>query len=125
MIVDTTFASDLLRERRRRQRGPASQLLAARRAQSFRLTIITSGEISVLFESSVAAWEWLQDWPIYRLHPGIMDCAADIDREMIARGQRLGENDTWIAGFALYYREPLVSNDQAFDSVPGIRRIAY
>lgn len=125
MIVDTTFASDLVRERRRNQRGPASALLSRYRAQSFRLTIITAGEISVLFENSVAAWEWLKDWPLYRLHAGIMDAAADIDREMIRRGTRLGENDTWIAGFAFYYREPVVSRDAAFSRVPGIRRMAY
>ena len=29
------------------------------------------------------------------------------------------------AGFALYYREPLVSRDSDFDRVPGLRRVAY
>ena len=125
MIVDTTFVSDLLHERWRGRPAAASALLAKRRAQSFRLTIINAGEISVLFEDSVAAWDWLQDWPMYRLHPGIMDCAADLDRTMIGLGQRLGENDTWIAGFALYFREALVSRDAAFDRVSGIRRISY
>jgi predicted nucleic acid-binding protein len=40
-------------------------------------------------------------------------------------GQRLGENDNWLAGFALYYGVPLVSNDTAFDRVAGLRRLAY
>ncbi|HEV8543189.1 MAG TPA: PIN domain-containing protein [Verrucomicrobiae bacterium] len=67
----------------------------------------------------------LQDWPIYRLHRGVMDAAADIDRELVSKGQRLGENDNWIAAFALYYGEPVISRDLAFDRVAGIRRIAY
>ena len=51
--------------------------------------------------------------------------AADIDRELIAVGRRLGENDNWIAGFARCYREPLISRDVAFDRVRGLRRIVY
>jgi predicted nucleic acid-binding protein len=43
-------------------------------------------------------------------------------RSFIAR-QR--PNDTWIAGFCLYYRQPLVSLDAAFDRVPGLRRLTY
>ena len=54
-----------------------------------------------------------------------MDAAAEIDRALIAEGQRLGENDNWIAGFAAYYREPLISHDAAFDRAPGVRRVAY
>ena len=66
MIADTTFASDLIQERRRGVRGPASALLARRRALNIRLSIITAGEISVLFDNALAAWEFLQDWQIYR-----------------------------------------------------------
>ncbi len=125
MIADTTFASDLIHERWRAVRGPAFNLMSRRRAENIRLTIVTAGEISVLFEDALAAWEWLQDWKIYRLHPGVMDAAADIDRELIGRGERLGENDNWIAGFAFYYGEPVISRDTAFDRVPGIRRVRY
>ena len=78
-----------------------------------------------MFDNALAAWEFLQDWQIYRLYPGVMDAAADIDRELMSRGQRLGENDNWIAGLAFYYGEPLVSRDAAFDRVPGIRRVTY
>ena len=51
--------------------------------------------------------------------------AADIDRLLIQRGERLGENDNWIAGFAAYYRETVLSRDADFDRAPGVRRIAY
>ena len=54
-----------------------------------------------------------------------LPAAADVDRELILRGQRLGENDSWIAGFCLYYREPVISLDQAFARVPRLRRITH
>lgn len=125
MIGDTTFVADLLRELRRGTSGPAQRLLAKYRARTIRLTIISAGEIAVAFESSAEAWEWLAPWTIYRLHPGIVDAASDLDRELIERGQRLGENDNWIAGFARYYREPLISRDAAFARAPGLKLISY
>jgi predicted nucleic acid-binding protein len=51
--------------------------------------------------------------------------AADLDREMMGLDHRLGENDTWIAGFCRYYPQLVISRDTAFDRVPGLRRIGY
>ena len=31
----------------------------------------------------------------------------------------------WIAGFCRYYREPIMSLDDAFDRVPRLRRLPY
>jgi predicted nucleic acid-binding protein len=44
---------------------------------------------------------------------------------MIVEGQRLGENDNWIAAFCRYHGEPVISRDVAFDRVRGLRRLAY
>jgi len=74
---------------------------------------------------SGAARTFLANWRIVRLHPEIAYEAAAIERELLGTGGRLGENDNWIAGFARYYGEPVVSNDVAFDRVSGIRRIPY
>jgi predicted nucleic acid-binding protein len=82
-------------------------------------------EIAVLFDSAREAWEWLGKWHIYRLHDGVANAASDIDRSLRDAGQRLGENDNWIAGFAAYYREPVISRDQAFERAPGVRRMPY
>ena len=125
MIADTTFVSDLIQERRHDQTGPATAFFHARRAQRIRLTIITAGELWVLFQTSAAARQWLARWEIYPLHLGVVEAAGEIDRALIASGQRLGENDNWIAGFARYYREPVISRDAAFDRAPEVRRLAY
>lgn len=125
MIADSTFVSDSLKELRRGERGPARHFFAAQRGGIIRTTIITAGELAILFPTSAAAWAWLGNWKIYGLHRGIVDASVEIDRALIARGRRLGENDNWIAGFAAYYREPLISHDAAFDRAPGVRRVVY
>lgn len=125
MIADTTFLSDFLKETRRQVRGPASEFLARHRTAPIRTTIITAAEIAVMFKQSSDAFAWLARWKIYPLHSGVAIAAADIDRKLLAVGRRLGENDNWIAGFAAYHREPLISHDKAFDRAPGVRRVHY
>ena len=124
MIADTTFISDLMKERRRGLRGPASELIGRQR-DTIRTTIISAAELAVMFKTSEAAWQWLARWKIYQLHSGIAAAAANIERVLRVSGDQLGENDNWIAGFAAYYREPLISHDAAFDRAPGVRRILY
>ena len=60
-----------------------------------------------------------------RLTPEIAYAAASVDRELIILGQRLGENDNWIAGFCRYYAQPILGCDAAFDRVRGLRRLHY
>ena len=125
MIADTTFLVHLLAERRARRRGPANVFLADNR-NAVRTSIISLAEVAVSFPTTEEAWEYFRGsrWSVYRLHDGVAKAAADLDRELTRRG-RLGENDNWIAGFCRYYREPLISLDQAFDRVPGLRRLTY
>ncbi len=125
MIADTTFLIHLLREQAAGRLGPARQFFGQHRTELIRTSIISLAEIAVSFPSAEQAWEYFlrRRWTVYRLHDGVAKAAADLDREMT--GRRLGENDTWIAGFCRYYREPLVSLDEAFDRVPGLRRLRY
>jgi len=79
----------------------------------------------VSFPTSAEAWEFFGDWGIYSLHQWIAEAAADVDRELMAIGARLGENDNWIAGFCRYYCQPVISLDEDFDRVPRLRRLVY
>ena len=125
MIADTTFLTHFLQEKRAGQMGPALTFFARRREEFIRTAIICIGEVAVIFPSSADAWAYFKAWKIYPLHRGIAEAAADVDRFLIGTGQRLGENDNWIAGFCRFYREPIISRDAAFDRVPGLRRLAY
>jgi predicted nucleic acid-binding protein len=37
-------------------------------------------------------------------------------------GHAIPANDTWIAALALQHRRPIMSRDEHFDAVPGLRR---
>ena len=125
MICDTTFLSHLHDEQEVGKSGPATAFIAGHRRHQFQCTVITAGELAVIFRSTAAARAFLARYRILRLTPEIAYTAAAVDREMIALGRRLGENDTWIAGFCRYYGQPVISRDAAFDRVPGLRRLAY
>jgi predicted nucleic acid-binding protein len=125
MIADTTFLIHFLREERSGIRGPARAFFARNRTQSLRTSVVSLTEVAVSFPTAEAAWEYFKLWTVYRLHDGIAKAAADLDREVRRSGQQLGENDNWIAGFCRYYREPIISLDQAFDRVPLLRRVTY
>jgi len=123
MIADTTFLSDFRREQERRLVGPARSLLVRHRGQPFLVSVISAGEIAVIFDTTAEARAFLRPYRILRLTPEVAYVAAEIDRELA--DQRLGENDNWIAGFCRYYGQPLISRDGGFDRVPGLRRLAY
>jgi predicted nucleic acid-binding protein len=125
MIADTTFLSDFHHEREALRHGPASRFLSAHRSQPTFVTVISVGEIAVLFDFPQTVRQFLGPYRVFRLTPDIALVAAQIDREQMACDARLGENDTWIAAFCRYYRQPLISRDAAFDLVEGLRRLAY
>lgn len=125
MIADTTFLSDLLRKQLDGRPRGAQAFLAAHRHQPLLVTVISVGEIAAMFAQPENARPLLSRFRQLRLTPQIAFAAASVDRELIQAGQRLGENDNWIAGFCRYYGQPIISRDTAFDRVRRLRRIAY
>jgi len=125
MILDTTFLSDLHHEQQEQRFGPATAFIAAHRTESFLATVISVGELVPIFPSEAEARTYFDRYRILRLHLAIAYMAGALDRELIAVGQRLGENDNWIAAFCRYYGQPLVSRDAGFDRVRGLRRLPY
>jgi predicted nucleic acid-binding protein len=125
LILDTTFLVDLEEELRQNRVGPAQRFLAAYRSREYLVTVISLGELATGMDDGQAARRFLSRWRILNLRPEIALTAARIDRVLMGTGDRLGENDTWIAGFARYYGQAIVSNDRAFDRVPGLRRMRY
>ncbi len=126
MICDTTFLSDLHHEQEaERTDSPATRFLTEHRAEPFLVTVISAGELAVIFDSAADARLFLRRYRVLRLLPEIAYAAAGVDRELIGDGRRLGENDNWIAGFCRYYGQPLISRDEDFDRVTGLRRLTY
>lgn len=125
MFLDTNFLIDLEEELGTRNHGRARAFLARNRSAIHAVSVISLGELAAGMEHSDSARSFLARFRIVPLKPEIALTAATIDRTLMRSGARLGENDTWIAGFALYYGVPLVSGDDAFDRVRGLRRLAY
>jgi predicted nucleic acid-binding protein len=125
MFLDTTFLIDLEEELGSRRTGPARAFLGRHRSDIHAVSVISLGELAAGMENNVAARSFLARFRVVPLKLEIALAAATVDRELMAIGGRLGENDNWIAGFARYYGVPLVSNDNAFDRVEGLRRLAY
>ena len=126
MIADTNFLSDLHDEHQEGRLGPARRFMAAHRGEPLRTTVISVAEIAVIFPRNQDARLFLSRFFTFKnVFQELAFTAASIDRELISRGRRLGENDNWIAAFCRYYSEPLISNDAAFDRVHGLRRRAY
>src|SRR5258708_33063761 len=101
MIADTTFLIQWVRETRTRRVGPARAFIARRRPEIVRTTIISLTEVAVSFPTADRGREYFGHWRIYRLHDGIARFAADLDTR---KAQRLGANDTLIAGMCLCCR---------------------
>jgi predicted nucleic acid-binding protein len=125
MIADTTFLIDLRSEQNAQQYGPAAKFMAGHRRQPIMTTVISAGEFAAGFDDLRHARIFLSRWRILNLQPEIAYAAAQVDRELMDAGGRLGENDTWIAGFVCYFNQPLISNDKAFDRVHSLRRLNY
>ncbi len=125
MIADTTFLVDCHNEQSVRKAGPASRFLHSHREQQLITTAISAGEFATGFDDLGDARVFLSRWRILNLQPEVAYAAAQVDRELMDVGGRLGENDTWIAGFAHYFSQPLISNDKAFDRVRSLRRLNY
>lgn len=125
MIADTTFLIDLYDEQARGHSGPASAFLARNRSRPLRITIISLGEFVTGFRDVRDARQFLRRFPVVRITPESAYECSRVDRELIALGSRLGENDNWIAGIARYYGESVISNDRAFARITRLKVEQY
>ncbi len=50
---------------------------------------------------------------------------SGVRQELRQKGHPIPENDVWIAALARQHGESVVSLDQHFDHVPGLRRLAW
>ena len=129
MLVDTVFWIDLLEERERpeaaEEEKPAHNFLAAHRGHILRVSIITWGELAAGLEDYSQLYALLKRVRVLSLPMQVAWEASRIDRELSRMGQRLGENDNWIAATARAWGMPLASRDEAFRRVPGLRVITY
>jgi len=114
MLLDSSYLIDLEEELADRKFGPAIAFANAHRRSAPRISIITVGELAAGAADEAGTRRFLSRYRIVSLKPQIAYFAGRLERALSERGQRLGENDNWIAATALYYGEPIVTNDNDF-----------
>lgn len=125
IVADTNFWIDLEAERAAGQRGPAHAFLARHREEVFAMSVITWGELAAGYEHHWQLRGFLLRVLVLPLKEHVAWEASRIERDLRDGGGRLGENDNWIAATARIWGLRLASNDEAFDRVPRLRRLAY
>ena len=125
MILDTNAVSALLD-------GDHALEMALAVADRHHLPAVTLGEYryGLKFSRQRQALEILLDDLEAESFVLALDSAtarhyADIRSELKSDGRPIPENDIWIAALARQHHLPIVSRDEHFDEVRGVRRIGW
>lgn len=73
------------------------------------------------------AWldEHLQDFEILAVTDATALVYARVRVALKKAGRPIPANDAWISAMALEHRMPLLTRDEHFDAVPGVRRVGW
>jgi tRNA(fMet)-specific endonuclease VapC len=73
------------------------------------------------------AWldEHLQDFEILEVTDATAVVYARVRVALKRSGRPIPANDAWIAALALEHRRPVLTRDEHFDAVPGLRRVGW
>ena len=125
MILDTNGLSALAD-------GDLALAPIFRGASSIAVPVIALGEYRYGISQSRerAKYEkWLAEFIPTYLVLGVDETTAEryaeIREELRRKGRPIPANDLWIAALARQYSLPLLSRDQHFDFVPGLKRVGW
>lgn len=125
MILDTNALSAAA------DREPSALALVSE-AESIELPVIVLGEyrLGIAQSRHQASYEnWLQEWissvNVLDIDEETSQSYAALALELKRRGRPIPTNDLWIAALCRQHTLPIVSRDQHFDLVPGIRRLTW
>jgi predicted nucleic acid-binding protein len=121
LLLDTSALIDLERELAEREVGPIRAYLGRHKGEDLACSTVTVGELAA-GGSETAIRVFLRHLRKIPLSEIIAYRAGELDQKQIRTGQRLGENDNWIAAIALHYSATLVYTDGDFDRIAGIKR---
>ena len=128
MIFDTTFLIDLYREARHGQEGPAAAFLASHAEAPAHISIVTVGEFAEGFppaEREICA-DILRHYASLDVTEPVAWKYAEISRRLRARGERIGDNDLWIAATALAHEYHLATRNVAhFRRIEHLQILSY
>jgi predicted nucleic acid-binding protein len=121
LLLDTSALIDLEEELARARVGPVRRFLGRTRKAPLACTTVTVGELASGGDEAAVRF-FLGRVRKLPLTEAVAYRAGELDRQMARAGQRLGENDNWIAATALLYSATLVYAHGDFDRVPKLKR---
>ena len=121
LLLDASALIGLERELARRKVGRVRAYLGEHLGDELACCTVTVGELAS-GEDETAVRVFLRHLRKLPLSEAIAYRAGQLDKDLISKGQRLGENDNWIAATALHYSATLVYADGDFDRVTGLKR---
>ena len=102
------------------------------RAEEIAVPVIVLGEYRYgirqsRFRCGYEGWivEQLPRWRILSVDLDTTGSYADVRSDLQRAGRPVPANDLWIAALARQHGLPLLSRDQRFDFIPGLKRIAW
>jgi predicted nucleic acid-binding protein len=121
LLLDTSALIVLERELAHRRVGRVRAYLGEHLGDDLACSTVTVGELAS-GENETAVRVLLRHLRKLPLSEAIAYRAGQLDKDLMSKGQRLGENDNWIAATALHYSATLVYADGDFDRVNGLKR---
>lgn len=123
VILDTTFIIDLHREVVRTRPGPATEFLSSIGEEATLISVVTMGEFLDGMNSAQIPYGvgFIERFEVLPIDRSIGIHYAQISRTLRLQGQRIGDNDLWIAATALAHGYPLVTrNGKDFDRIENL-----
>jgi predicted nucleic acid-binding protein len=121
LLLDTSALIGLERELAQRKVGRIRAYLGEHLGDGLACSTVTVGELASGEDETVVR-VFLRHLRKLPLSEAIAYRAGQLDKDLMSNGQRLGENDNWIAATALHYSATLVYADGDFDRVNGLKR---
>ena len=121
LLLDTSALIGLEHELALRRVGRVRAYLGKHLGEDLACSAVTVGELAS-GENETAVRVLLRLLRKLPLSEAIAYRAGALDKDLTTKGQRLGENDNWIAATALHYSATLVYADGDFDRVDGLKR---
>ena len=125
MILDTNALSAAA------DREPSALAVVAE-AERLAVPVIVLGEyrLGIAQSRHRASYEnWLEEWissvTVLDIDEETSQSYATLGLELKRKGRAIPTNDLWIAALCRQHALPIVSRDQHFDLVPGIRRLTW
>jgi predicted nucleic acid-binding protein len=121
LLLDTSALIGLEEELAKREIGPVRAYLGGHKGEDLACSTVTVGELtSGANETEVRVL--LRRLRKIPLSEAIAYRAGELDKILMRKGRRLGENDNWIAATALHYSATLAYADGDFDRIDGLKR---